>query len=87
MTEQGKTHLTTNVSEGRSGAEDCRESAMSNKPVACSKTVIAPERAHSKEGLERQDSVPERAAASSRPLGPSGRTGCDLGLGIGSLYP
>ena len=48
MTEQGKTHLTTNVSEGRSGAEDCRESAMSNKPVACSKTVIAPERAHSK---------------------------------------
>ena len=70
MTEQGKTHLTTNVSEGRSGAEDCRESAMSNKPVACSKTVIAPERAHSKEGLERQDSVPERAAASSRPLVP-----------------
>ena len=28
MTEQEKTHLTGNVSEGRSGAEDCRERPM-----------------------------------------------------------
>lgn len=85
MTEQEKTRLTGNVSEGRSGAEDCRERPMSNKPVACSKTVVAPERAHSEEGLEREGSVPERAAASGAPFASSGRTECYLGIDIGSI--
>ena len=72
MTEQEKTRLTGNVSEGRSGAEDCRERPM--------KRASARE-----EGLERQGSVPERAAASGAPFAPSGRTECYLGIDIGSI--
>ena len=65
MTEQGKTHLTTNVSEGRSGAEDCRESAMSNKPVAWSNTVIAPERAH-RRGSDKPEGLPDTCRSTLR---------------------
>lgn len=72
MTEQAKTPWSTNVSEACSGAEDCRESPT--------KRASARE-----EGLERQDSVPERAAASSIPSGPTGRTECYLGIDIGSI--
>lgn len=72
MTEQEKTHLTGNVSEGRSGAEDCRERPM--------KRASARE-----EGLEREGSVPERAAASGAPFASSGRTECYLGIDIGSI--
>lgn len=72
MTEQEKTRLTGSVSEGRSGAEDCRERPM--------KRASARE-----EGLERQGSVPERAAASGAPFASSGRTECYLGIDIGSI--
>lgn len=72
MTEANATHMTENVSEGRSSAEDCRESPA--------KRASARE-----EGLERQDSVPERAAASSGPFVSSGRTECYLGIDIGSI--
>lgn len=72
MTEQEKTRLTGNVSEGRSGAEDCRE-----RPT---KRASARE-----EGLEREGSVPERAAASGAPFASSGRTECYLGIDIGSI--
>ena len=58
-----------NVSEGFSGAEDCGENPMSDKPVACPKTDFASERARCEEGLEPQGSAPEKPAASASSVG------------------